>query len=66
MNKISAILLAALAWTASVALAGVQPFVVLGWPLPDLSGTAPVLSDGDDAVVGRQICPSLTRLDLSE
>jgi len=66
MNKITAILVGALAWTASLALAEVQPFVVLGWPLPDLSGAVPVFSDGDDAVVGRQICPSLTRLDLSE
>jgi hypothetical protein len=38
---------------------------VLGWPVPDLKGAKPPLDLGDDPIVGRQICPPMTRLNLS-
>jgi hypothetical protein len=44
---------------------GVPAIDVLGWPVPDLSGEKPLFELGDDPVVGRQICPPLTRLNLS-
>ena len=56
-----------------VSISGVAPafaaspttIEVVGWPLPDLKLTEPALSLGDDAVFGRQVCPPLTRLNLS-
>lgn len=52
------------AQAGSAALAA--PLAVVGWALPDLSGDAPPADLGDDPVVGRQICPPLSHLDLSE
>lgn len=67
MNKIISILVGALVWAAASAVASAEPqsIAVLGWALPDLSGAAPQRAAGDDPVVGRQICPALTRLNLS-
>ena len=52
--------------SAAHANAETSPIHVFGWPVPDLSGDAPQLSLGDDPVVGRQICPPLTRLNLTQ
>jgi hypothetical protein len=38
---------------------------VMGWPVPDLRGARPPLDLGDDPIVGRQICPPMSRLNLA-
>lgn len=38
---------------------------VVGWQVPELGGDEPDLSLGDDPVNGRQLCPALTRLNLT-
>lgn len=51
---------------ATTAMGVAVPIEVKGWPLPDLSTEAPPVELGDDPVIGRQICPPLTRLNLSQ
>lgn len=38
---------------------------IVGWPTPDFSAERPALELGDDPVLGRQLCPPLTRLNLA-
>lgn len=62
LSVASAVLLGSLGMRPALA----APLSVVGWPLPELGGDAPALDLGDDPVIGRQICPPLTHLDLSE
>jgi ABC-type transport system substrate-binding protein len=39
---------------------------IVGWPLVNFSKEKPNLDFGNDPVVGRQICPPLTRINLSK
>ncbi len=59
------LLLISVSGVASAVTASSESIEVVGWPLPDLKQAEPALSLGDDAVFGRQVCPPLTRLNLS-
>ena len=47
------------------AVAAASPINIVGWPAPDFTGDRPPLELGDDPVIGRQVCPPLTRLNLA-
>lgn len=45
---------------------GATEIAITGWPAPELGLSAPPLELGDDPVLGRQVCPPFTRLNLAQ
>lgn len=45
---------------------GATEVAITGWPAPELGLSEPPLELGDDPVLGRQVCPPFTRLNLAQ